>query len=192
MLRWIKVSALVLLLSMYSFTQIVLTFGEFQVEVKKVPFAILYKLEDVDAFNAVTIDSLFVVTIAEIEKIPIYGWIDRTFGWVEPSSIECKQITIPTSLYSMFSKDEQDSISYLIGLRSKLIFSDTLFAWDSPYGVFLDMKTRPDEDEIHCSLFVRIEENEKGELSMYFNDTPYLLIKRLDGTYLLHPKENDK
>jgi len=134
--------------------------------------------------SSAKIDSLFYAMIMEIRNLPAFGWIDyRTYEWLEADIKNCKQITIPKSLFSLLNKIEQDSL-YSIVKKAVPVLSvaDTLFN---------TVNFHPSVDIIACSIRTNIEQGSNEKYTLTLNNTRYKMVELSNNHYMLR-KEKEK
>ncbi len=128
------------------------------------------------------IDSLFYAAIMEINNIPPHGWVNpSTRKWLDAKLKDCKQITIPQSLFSLFSTTEQDSLYSIVSkIPSALHIADTLFKTENGYQSI---------SFLICSINASINSTPTGEYILSLNGTPYKMVKLSENHYVLRKEE---
>jgi hypothetical protein len=134
--------------------------------------------------SSTVIDSLFYVMVMEIGKLPAHGWMGYEIYELLKSNIKnCRQVTVPKSLFSLFNKTEQDSLYSMI-VRNEILnilnIAD-LLVYDS-YNVW--SPTIP-ISILACSIRTSIEQEPNGEYTLLLNNTPYKMIKISDNHYVV-------
>jgi len=141
-------------------------------------FEILFTSNTFTLNSSAKIDSLFYAMITEIKNLPAHGWIDyRTYEWLEADIKNCKQITIPKSLFSLLNKIEQDSLYSIVKKTIPILsITDTLFN---------TVNFHPSVAIIACSIRTNIEQESNGKYILTLNNTRYKMVELSNNHYVL-------